>query len=176
MSGNWNEEARSPAQQLDADEVLRTLLEHDVEFIVIGGLAVGAHGYPRGTKDVDVVPEPTTENRRRLYDALVALDAEPLEIGDFRSDELPVPFSAEGLDNGGNWGLRTRAGRVDVMQWVPGIDNGYEQLRANAIEDEVPGVGRVAFAGYEDLLTMKRTAGRPQDAVDLDVLDRVRRG
>jgi hypothetical protein len=90
-------------------------------------------------------------------------------------EELPVPFTPDGLDEGGNWALRTRAGRVDVLQWVPGIDEGYERLRANAIEADVPGIGRVLFAGYDDLVAMKRTAGRPQDAADLHELERVRR-
>ena len=58
VSGNWDESARVPHQQLDADTILRTLIAHDVEFVVIGGLAVGAHGFPRATKDVDVVPRP----------------------------------------------------------------------------------------------------------------------
>jgi hypothetical protein len=175
VSGNWDESPRLPHQQLDADTVLRTLLAHGVEFIVIGGLAVGAHGYPRATKDVDVVPAPDRDNLRRLYSALSALGAEPAETGDFRPEELPVPFAAEGLDEGGNWTLRTRAGRVDIMQWVPGIDDGYEQLRRNAIDADVPGVGRVWFAGYDDVVTMKRTAGRPEDLLDLERLERVRR-
>jgi hypothetical protein len=174
VSGNWDESAYVRPQELDADEILRTLLEHGVEFLVIGGLAVAAHGYERGTKDVDVVPAQTTKNRRRLYAALFALDAEPVELGDLRPEELPVTFNEEGLDNGGNWTLRTHAGRVDVMQWVPGIDDGYEQLRPNAIEDEIPRVGRVAFAGYDDLVTMKRRANRPQDRLDLERLERIR--
>jgi hypothetical protein len=167
-------ESSLPSQELDAGEILRTLLAHDVEFVVIGGLAVSAHGYPRATKDVDIVPAPTHENRRRLYEALVALEARPLEVGDFRADEMPVPFALEGLDAGGNWALQTRAGRIDVMQWVPGIDEGYERLRANMLADEVPDVGRIAFAGYDDLVTMKRTAGRPEDEIDLTRLARAR--
>jgi len=174
VSGNWDESARVPPQQLDADEILRTLLAHDVEFLVIGGLAVAAHGYQRATKDVDIVPAPSPDNCRRLYAALRDLDAEPAEVGDFRPEELPVPFSPEGLDQGGNWTLRTRAGRVDVMQWVPGIDDGYDQLRPNAIEAEVPGVGRVAFSAYDDLVTMKQIANRPEDRIDLERLKRIR--
>jgi hypothetical protein len=174
VSGNWDESARVPPQQLDADTILRTLLSHDVEFVVIGGLAVSAHGFPRATKDVDVVPAPEHENLRRLFRALSELAAEPLEIGDFRLEELPVPFAPDGLDEGGNWALRTSAGRVDVLQWIPGVDAGYARLRTNAIEAEVPAVGRVLFAGYEDLVAMKRAAGRPLDAADLDELARIR--
>lgn len=174
MSGNWDESATVPHQQLDADTILRTLLSYDVEFVVIGGLAVGAHGFPRATKDVDVVPAPNPGNLRRLHAALSELGAEPMEIGDFRPDELPVPFAPEGLDEGGNWTLRTAAGRVDVMQWIPGIDEGYRQLRPQALKVDVPDIGSVLFAGYEDLVTMKRTAGRPEDELDLRRLAEVR--
>jgi hypothetical protein len=176
VAGNWDENARVPPQQLEADKILRTLIEHDVQFIVIGGLAVGAHGFPRATKDVDIVPDPERANLQRVHAALLQLAAEPLEIGDFRADEMPVPFSPDGLNEGGNWALRTQAGRVDVLQWIPGIDGGYARLRANAIDDEVPGIGRVLFAGYDDLVTMKRTAGRPLDIADLHELARVREG
>jgi hypothetical protein len=89
---------------------------HDVDFVVVGGLAVAAHGFPRATKDVDIVPRPQSGNRRRLFKALRSLDAQPIELGDFRPEELQVPFSPEGLDEGGNWALRTRAGRIDVLQ------------------------------------------------------------
>ncbi len=85
-----------------------------------------------------------------------------------------MQFAADGLDEGGNWALRTSAGRVDVLQWIPGIDEGYARLRAHALEADVPGVGRVLFAGYDDLVTMKRTAGRPLDRADLDQLARIR--
>jgi hypothetical protein len=176
VSGNWDESARARHLQLDADTILRALLAHGVEFVVIGGLAVGAHGYVRGTKDVDLVPAPDRENVRRLYAALTELRAEPMEIGDLRPDELPVPFGPEGLAEGGNWTLRTSAGRIDVLQWVPGIENGYETLRANALEVDVPGAGRVLFPGYDDLVAMKRAANRPQDRLDVETLERIREG
>ena len=60
------------------------------------------------------------------------------------------------------------------MQWIPGIDGGYAQLRPDAIEANVPEVGRVLFAGYADLVTMKRTANRPEDELDLRRLAQVR--
>ena len=141
---------------------------------MIGGLCVAAHGYVRATKDVDVVPRPDRENRRRLYDARDSLGARPVELDDFRPDELLVPFAAEGLDEGGNWALATTAGRVDVMQWIPGAPE-YEPLRARALEVKLAGVGAVAFAGYDDLVAMKREAGRPQDELDLQALEQARR-
>lgn len=159
---------------LDADAILRTLVEHDVDFVVIGGLAVAAHGYIRATKDVDLMPDPDRGNLRRLYGALCTLEAKPIELGDFRPEELPVPFSPEGLDEGGNWALRTSRGRIDVMQSVAGVAS-YAGLRSDALAVELSDVGRILFAGYDDLVAMKRAAGRPDDRRDLERLREARR-
>lgn len=161
-------ETEHPLQYL---ALLKVLHEHDVEFVVIGGVAVVLHGVERSTKDVDVVPEQSRENLARLWEALVDLDARPLEVGDFRPQEMPMPFSLGGLvDGGGNWALMTRLGRMDVMQWVAGVET-YEELRANAESEDVPELGgAVLFAGLDDLLEMKREAGRPQDLIDITAL------
>lgn len=140
---------------------------------MIGGLAVAAHGYVRATKDLDFVPNPDRGNLGRLFGVLLGLDARPVETDEFRAAELPVPFTPEGLAQGGNWALRTRHGRVDVMQWVPGFD-GYEQLRTNALHADVAEVGPVLFAGYEDLVAMKRAAGRAADLLDIERLEEAR--
>ena len=173
MRGNWDETANVPPQQLDADTILRVLVEHGVEFVVVGGFAVALHGFPRATKDLDIVPAQDAENHDRLYEALPSLDAQPVEIGDFRPEKLPVPFTREALAEGGNWALATKAGRLDLLQWIPGVE-GFEQLRASAVQADVPRVGALLFAGYEDLVAMKRAAGRAQDQRDLDELRAIR--
>lgn len=152
--------------ELDADTLLRTLLAHEVDFIVIGGLAVVAHGYVRGTKDLDIALRPEPQNRRRLHAALTALGGKHADQADFRPEEMPVPFTPEGLNEGGNWAIDTSAGRIDVFQWVDGLED-LEQLWESAVEGEIPGVGLVRFAGYDDVIAMKRAAGRPEDETDL---------
>ncbi len=96
-----------------------------------------------------------------------------MELSDFAPSELPVAFGPDALDDGGNWALRTKHGRVDVMQWVAAADN-YERLSANALAVDLPGVGRVLFAGFDDLVAMKDAAGRPEDRIDLDRLRALR--
>lgn len=155
--------------RLDADLLLRALVAHEVEFVVIGGLAVVAHGYVRGTKDVDVFIAPSSDNRRRLHAALVSLGGTQADLGDFEPEEMPVPFTPAGLDEGGNWAIDTTAGRIDVFQWVAGVPS-WDDLRRSAIEGELAGVGRVLFAGYDEIVAMKRAAGRPEDEVDLQRL------
>jgi hypothetical protein len=155
---------------LDFYGLLRELREHDVEFVLIGGFALGFHGVAGGTKDVDIVPDPSPANIARLWEALQALDARPSEHGDFRLEEMPFPFTLEGLLEGGNWSLETRRGRLDVMQWVAGVA-GYDELRARAVTDEPPQIGRpILIAGRDDLVTMKEEAGRPQDLIDIRAL------
>lgn len=142
---------------LDFYGLLRTLLEHDAEFVLIGGFALGFHGVPRGTKDVDIVPDPRPANIARLWEALESLDAAPVE---------DVGFEFQG----GNQALHTRLGRLDLMPEVAGVES-YEELRAQAVMAELPELGRpIWIAGRDDLVTMKQEAGRPQDLIDVQAL------
>lgn len=137
--------------ELDADRILRALTDHGVDFVVVGGIAVIVHGYVHATKDIDLVARREPENDRRLDSALASLKAGSV---------------------GGAW--LTHAGWLRVLDGIPGM-TGYDQLRARAIAIELPGVGELLVAGYDDLVAMKRAAGRPQDEMDLTRL-RVARG
>jgi hypothetical protein len=159
---------------LDAVALLRALAEHDVEFVVIGGFSLAAHGVVRGTKDLDIVPAPARENLERLTSVLRAVDATPAAPDEgFRPEELPYELDADGLAAGGNWLLHTRHGRLDVMQDVLGAS--YDRLRAAAVAYRVAGEGPYLFAGLDDLIAMKRATGRPQDMIDVASLAQARR-
>jgi len=151
--------------------LLKVLCDRGVEFVVIGGFAVVLHGVVRATKDVDIVPEQSEDNLIRLWEALGELEAEPKELIDLRPEEMAIPFTRDGLiQGGGNWVLLTRLGRIDVMQWVTGVES-YEDLRARAAGEVVPEIGgTVWFAGFDDLIAMKQAAGRPQDLIDITAL------
>jgi hypothetical protein len=167
------EEGRQPAI-LQAEAMLRVLAEHRVEFVIIGGFALSAHGVIRGTKDIDIVPAPSRENLGRLTRALQALNAEVMLADDFEAAELGLSPDEDGLAMGGNWVLRTTLGRLDVMQDVAGIKS-YDALSAASVEREVPGAGPFRFSGLDDLIAMKVAAGRPQDELDITSLERARR-
>lgn len=141
---------------LDASALLRVLAEHRVQYVVIGGLAVQAHGHPRTTQDLDIVPEPTAENRRALSAALVAVGARP--VGS-QTPEAPLVPEAGVLE------LDTDAGGLDVHLSPPGAAP-YPQLRARALELQLD-AGLVAVAGLDDLISMKRASGRPIDRSDI---------
>jgi hypothetical protein len=68
---------QAPDRVFDAQEILRVLVTHQVDFLVVGAVAVQAHGYIRSTLDLDIVVRPTALNLSRLAEALADLEAEP---------------------------------------------------------------------------------------------------
>jgi hypothetical protein len=162
-----------PEEALDPTPLLRYLGEQGIEYVVIGGFAVVAHGFVRVTKDLDIVPRPTAQNLERLAGALRSLHATLLDVGDFTAAELPMdPTRAEDLAEGGNFCVTTSLGRLDVMQWTAGLesDDLYATLVPQALAANVDGVV-IRVCGLEHLRAMKRAAGRPQDLEDLRQLD-----
>ena len=174
---DWEQvEGRGAERELNADEILRLLIEAGADFVVIGGFAVIAHGYLRATKDIDIVPRPTAENREILEQALIGINARPIEQTEFRRDEMPAQWGSGALAHGGNWALQTDHGRVDILQYIDGVQvvETYSDLRDQALEADVPDVGVVRFASLEHLVLMKNVAGRPQDINDLAQLEAIR--
>ena len=148
------------------DELLRRLSEAGAEFIVIGGLALGARGVVRGTKDVDVVVAPDPENLRLVAEVAVGAGGH-VQRGEAL---LGTPFSiAAALAEGEQVAIETELGRLDVVQGLEGVPS-YEQLRSRASEAEVLGV-TVMVCSVDDLRAMKRAAGRTRDLADLEDLD-----
>lgn len=159
------------AEALSADTLLSTLAEYEVDFIVIGGFAVIAHGYVRATKDLDIVPDPSPDNIARLAYALSELNARVRGMEEFDDAELPQP-DREGLALGGNFVLDTDGGRLDILQVVePNIT--YAELAENALAFEALG-REFMVCGYEDLVAMKTAADRDEDRLDLKRLREAR--
>lgn len=158
--------------ELDIQGILETLEEAGVEFIVIGGVAVGFHGYVRATKDLDVVPAPDRRNLERLVAVLRDLSASLDGAGEFEAGELPDPLDVDALAQGGNWVLQTRLGRFDIMQWI-GDAELWSMLDPSAVEVEMDGM-RLRIVGFEDLVALKEQAGRPSDLEDIERLREAR--
>lgn len=163
------------SEALDPLPLLRFLHERGVEHIIIGGIAVSAHGYVRPSTDLDIVPNPSTENLSRLAAALTELNARNVEAGDFDDGEFPFdPTSVEDLSQGGNFRLVTDQGQLDILQWIAGIDadEPYSELAAQAIEGRPANVP-MRVCGLAHLRAMKQAAGRPRDLDDLQHLPEV---
>ncbi|HEX6782418.1 MAG TPA: nucleotidyltransferase [Solirubrobacterales bacterium] len=151
------------------DELLRRLVAAEARFVVVGGLAVGAWGVVRGTKDVDIVVSPEPGNLRRIADVAVAVGGH-IQRGEAL---LGTPISiAAALAGGKQVPIETDLGRLDVVQGLDGIPS-FGQLQARAIEAEILGV-TVMVCSIEDLKAMKRAAGRTRDLADLEDLEAAR--
>ncbi len=119
-----------------------------------------------------MVPAPDAQNLTKLARVLRALDAQIEGAEEFESGELPDPLDPKALALGGNWVLRTRLGRFDIMQWI-GDDALWEKLSPTAVEAEV-GELVVKVVSYEGLVELKQNAGRPEDLLDLQRLREAR--
>lgn len=162
----------SAPEALDPEPLLRFLHDKGVRHIIIGGVAVAAHGYARTTKDLDVVPRPDWQNLARLAGALVELHAIPAELGDFAANEVPMDATnPDDLAAGGNFRIETDLGALDVMQWVAGIetDDLYAELEREALGFTLDGTP-LRYCGLAHLRAMKQAAGRPRDLDDLEQL------
>ncbi len=145
---------------LDAERILRALAEHEVEYVLIGGLAVQTHGHVRTTNDADLIPAPDPENLRRLADALLSLDARVLNPG-----EKDTEIDAKMLPRATIWQFVTRDGGIDVMHEVPG-GRSYGELREEALLVRLGDID-VPVVGLDDLIQMKLSRGRPVDLADV---------
>lgn len=160
----------------DVAKLVRHLISSEVEFLVVGGVAVTVHGFPRYTGDLDIVPARDPANLKRLSLALNGLEARMWQFEEFEPSELPEP-DVETLLGGGNWCLATRHGRLDVLQFQEGVletDEDVAQFFERAETAVVAGVGNVKVVGYADLVSMKSAAGREQDQMDIRALREAR--
>lgn len=146
---------------LDASAIIKALADHGVEYVVIGGVAVQAHGHTRTTQDLDVFPAPGEKNRQRLASALRELNGRPVgeDAGPPNDPKILVAGILE---------LDTDAGGIDIHPRPAGAA-AYEEVRLRALEIELAGI-RVPVASLDDLVAMKRASGRPIDRGDIIAL------
>ena len=153
---------------LQADEILRALAAADVRFVLIGGLASQVHGSPSLTGDVDICFSLDGANLRRLSDALAVMAAVRRGL----VEGVQAPIDQRALRAGDVFTLSTRFGDLDLLAHPdPHLD--FEQLASRSIGVEILGV-RVRVAGLDDLIAMKRAAGRPKDLIELEILGALR--
>jgi Nucleotidyltransferase of unknown function (DUF6036) len=150
-------------EPLDAERILEELTRHEVDYVLVGGMAVQTHGGTRMTNDVDLIPAPEPSNLERLADALRALGARVLNPGheDLEIDATMLPRATI-------WQLATPHGDIDVLHDAPGAAR-YAELRKRALVISLD-EARVPVASRDDLIRMKLARGRPIDRADVAAL------
>ena len=156
------------AAQFDPLQILKTLDSHGVQFVIIGGIAGRLWGSTTVTNDLDVCYARDAANLKALAGALRELKAR------LRGADRDLPFTADAraLKSGDHFTFTTTAGNFDILG-TPAGSGGYPSLARTATRMDVGGV-TVLVAAIEDLMLMKRAAGRPKDLIELEILAAVR--
>jgi hypothetical protein len=145
--------------QPDWIDLCRSFDARRVDFLLIGGQAVIAHGYPRLTKDMDLWVRPSVENGARVLEALTDFGSPLAEFEPerFRDTEAIIMLGREPF-------------RVDILTHIPGVDfqTAWERRGSISLDGVV-----VPLISLQDLIANKKAVGRLQDLADVEALEAV---
>lgn len=157
------------------EAVVQALNSAGVRYLIVGGLAVNAHGYVRLTRDIDIVLALDEANAARGVTSLINVGyrlAIPITPEQFADASLREKWRAEkNMIVLKLWSDSHRRTPVDVFVYEP-FDFSAELPKAHAVEI-APGV-TAPVVSLDTLLQMKRVAGRPHDLIDIEELERLR--
>lgn len=142
----------------DYKDMLQSLSDLDVKFIVVGAYALAVHGYPRATGDIDIFVEVSPENSKKIYQALKVFGAPTYEIDEESFNETGVIYQI---------GVVPR--RIDLMTKIDGVE--FAAAWANKKVLEIEGI-QVAVLSKSDLLKNKKATGRDKDQTDIRILEK----
>lgn len=141
----------------DFGKLLRLLVESEIDFIVIGGVAAIVHGSARATFDLDVVYDRRGENIKRIVDAIKPFSPYLRGV----PPGLPFVFDEKTVKNGLNFTLITTLGDLDLFGEITG-GGGYKDLLSYSHEETAFGVTFLCLS-LDRLIHVKRAARRPKD-------------
>lgn len=145
---------------------LNALLDHEVDFVLIGGLAARLHGSPTVTDDLDISHNKETANLERLAACLGSMDAR-LRLPD-PEERLDIEIDWRLLAAADNFTFTTDFGALDCLALPAGIES-YQELFAHAVLMNL-GDMTIRIASIDDLMSMKGAAGRRKDLIELEIL------
>jgi hypothetical protein len=150
---------KGPVLFEDFKDFIRLCNRYDLRYLVIGGFAVSIHGYPRGTKDLDICIEASEENAVKISQVLRDFGMGSLGL-------MPDDFLRKGMFTQ----LGREPVRIDIMVEMDGVpfDTAWQNRRTVLYEQELP----IHYIGYHELLQLKRLASRPQDLADIAQLEK----
>ena len=142
-------------------EFIELLEKHEVRYLVVGGYAVGYHGFPRYTGDLDILIGISEENSEKTIEVFSEFGFSDLGISsrDFMEEEIVVEIGREPL-------------KIQVLTGIDGVtfEECYEE---KVLFDAGEGL-RIPFIGFENLLKNKEASPRAKDKIDFEELKRIR--
>jgi len=156
----------------EPDRLLEVFERHRVRYVVIGGFAAVLRGSPYDTTNVDITPERSELNLRRLSAALDELQAAVRGDAESTADLLALELDLATLDRFHTLALTTEHGNLDLCP-VPDGTQGYPDLRRGATRELITETLEIPLASLADVIRSKEAAGREKDLLHLPTLRRV---
>jgi len=149
---------------IDLKQAISSLAKHEVEFVIVGGVAINLHSSAYITQDLDFCYSRSKENIKRLFSALAQFDPRPrgLDIS------LPFIFDESSLGNGTNFTFETNIGDIDLLGEVKGLGD-YANAVVRSVTYDIYGA-QVKALDLNALIDTKTAAGRPKDQLVLPEL------
>jgi len=141
----------------DYKEMLQSLLDNEVEFLIIGAYAMAVYGYPRATGDLDLWVFSSKENAEKVYRALIQFGAPLSEINKNSFSEKGIVFQI---------GVAPR--RIDIITNVDGVN--FVEAYTSREEIELDDL-KVPFISKANLIKNKKATGREKDRLDANTLE-----
>ncbi len=150
---------------IDLFEMVRRFSQAEIQFVIVGGIAIRGHGGNYVTEDLDICYSRTNENLKTIASVLAPINPRPRNF----PEGLPYVFDWTTLQHVTNFTFETSMGDIDLLEEVKGVGS-YDDLVAQSL--------RVDFEGYSAyllsipaLIKAKKAAGRPKDEAELKVLE-----
>lgn len=140
----------------DYREILQIFIEEKVKFIVVGAYALGVHGMPRATGDIDIFVKADAENSQRIYDSLIRFGAPASELSPFDFNEDEIIFQI---------GVAPR--RIDIITSIDGVT--FDEAYEDCVTAEVEGLN-IPVLSVDALIKNKEATGREKDILDVRIL------
>jgi hypothetical protein len=145
--------------------LLEALDRHQVDYVVVGAVAMQAQGWPQRTRDLDITPRASRENLTKLAGAVSAIGGR-FRIEGYEESGFAVPggIDARTFESATFVTFKTDHGDLDVILRPDGFSRGYDELEKRARKLEVPGTERCAWVAHgEDVMRSKSVSGRAKD-------------
>jgi len=144
---------------VDTESLLKSLKDHKVKFVVIGATAFPVHGYYRATLDIDIFIRPEISNAEKTLSALkdFGYDVSDIEVDEILTKKILI---------------RQYLVETDIHPFVKGVS--FDEVWKNKVKAKF-GDTFVWFASLDDLIKMKKAAGRPKDLEDLKYLQQLKK-
>ncbi len=153
---------------VELESAIHALMENEVEFVVVGGVAITAYGSAYITQDLDFCYSRASSNLKKIANALAPFNP---RLRGFPK-ELPFVWDERTLLNGTNFTLDTDIGDIDLLGEVSGVGD-YSALKKSSQKLKICGI-LVDVISIDDLINAKRAAGRTKDLLVLPELETLR--